>query len=160
MFTKTDLRGVMQRWPSGVAILTARDGEHVYGMTVGSFTSVSIDPPLVTVTLANKTRSKGLVERSGAFAINLLTEDQQQLADVFAGRIQEHEDRFEGVEVTPGLNQVPLIARAAAHLECRVVHAYAMENSTLFVAEVLNAEKAQDAQPLVYFNRAYHRITK
>ncbi len=160
MFIKTDLRQVMQRWPSGVAILTTRDGDTIYGMTVGSFTSVSIDPPLVTVTMSNKTRSKDMVDHSGFFALNLLTEEQQELADVFAGRIPDHKDRFDGVNVTAGLNQIPLIIEAAAHLECRVVHTYAMENSTLYVAEVMRAEKAQDAQPLVYFNRDYHRITK
>ena len=160
MFIKTDLQQVMRRWPSGVAVLTSRDGNTIHGMTVGSFTSVSINPPLVTVTVSNKTRSKELVDCSGFFAINLLSEGQHELSDVFAGRIPEHENRFEGVKVTTGLNKILLLTEAAAHLECRVVHSYAMENSTLYVAEVLNAEKAQDSQPLVYFNRDYHRINK
>lgn len=160
MFTKTDLRQVMRRWPSGVAILTTRDGDTIHGMTVGSFTSVSIDPPLVTVTIANKTRSRVFIDRSGCFAINLLAEGQEELSNVFAGRIPEQEDRFDGVELTLGLNQVPLLAQAAAHVECRVVHRYEMDHSTLYVAEVLSAEKAQDAPPLVYYDRDYHRISQ
>lgn len=158
MFTKTDLRQVMRRWPSGVAVLTARDGDSIHGMTVGSFTSVSIDPPLVTVTMANRTRSKEIVDRSGFFAINVLAEAQQELSDVFAGRITEKADRFDNVKVTTGLNQVPLLVEAAAHVECRVVHKYAMDHSTLYVAEVLNTEKTRDKPPLVYFDRDYHRI--
>ena len=158
MFTQNDLRQVMRRWPSGVAILTASDGLTTHGLSVNSFTSVSIDPEMVTVTLANTTRAKRIVDSTGLFAINLLPETQAELSDVFAGRIPEHADRFAGVETTPGLTQIPLLKAASAHVECRVVHTYEMPHSTLYVAEVLRAEKNADAPPLVYFNREYHRI--
>lgn len=160
MFTQVDLRLVMRRWPSGVAILTAADSGKVHGMTVNSFTSVSVDPPMITVTLANDTRAKTMVEKSGFFAVNLLSENQRELSDIFAGRIADHEDRFEGTQVITGLHQLPLLREAAAHLECRVVHSYAMQHSTLYVAEVLNAQKKRDVPPLVYLNRGYHRIIK
>lgn len=158
MFDSTDLKQVMRRWPSGVAVLTARGINAAHGMTVNSFTSVSIDPPLVTVTLANDTRTKAILDESGFFVINMLAEGQQELSDVFAGRIPDHENRFAGVKVITGQHGIPMLAEAAAHLECRVVHKYVMENSTLYVAAVMTAEKAPDVPPLVYFNRGYHRI--
>jgi len=160
MFIKVDLRQVMRRWPSGVAILTAAAGSIAHGMSVNSFTSVSVDPEMVTVTLANTTRTKRIVDQTGLFAINLLSEAQSELSEIFAGKIPEHDDRFAGVEVRLGDNQLPLLEAACAHLECRVVHTVELPQSTLYVAEVLNAEKAADVPPLVYFNRDYHRILK
>jgi flavin reductase (DIM6/NTAB) family NADH-FMN oxidoreductase RutF len=160
MFKITDLKQVMRRWPSGVAVITASYESKAHGMTVNSFTSVSVDPPMVTVTLANATRTKGLVDRSGYFAINLLSEGQNDISDRFAGRIAEDEDRFNGLSVKAGLASLPLLEVAAAHLECRVVYTYVMENSTLYIGEVLKAEKAQEKPPLVYFNRDYYRVKK
>ena len=158
MFNKTDLKQVMRRWPSGVAVITSSYKRNVHGMTVNSFTSVSVDPPMVTVTLANTTRTKDLVDRSGYFAINLLSEGQNDISDRFAGRIAEDEDRFNGLAVKAGMESLPLLDAAAAHLECRVVHRYEMENSTLYIGEVMRAAKAVDKLPLVYFNRDYRGI--
>jgi len=158
MFNKTDLKQVMRRWPSGVAVITSSYKRNVHGMTVNSFISVSVDPPMVTVTLANTTRTKDLVDRSGYFAINLLSEGQNDISDRFAGRIAEDEDRFNGLAVKAGMESLPLLDAAVAHLECRVVHRYEMENSTLYIGEVMRAAKAEDKLPLVYFNRDYRGI--
>lgn len=154
-----DLKAVMRRWVSGVAILTSGSRLARHGMTVSSFDSVSIKPPLVTVTLSNAARTKHLVDESGNFAINLLSEDQQDLSERFAGRTGESEDRFNGLEVFYPAQEIPLLAEAMAWIECKVVHQYAMPESTLYVGEVLSALKAEDRPPLVYFNRDYHGIT-
>lgn len=153
-----DLKEVMRRWASGIAILTSGSRYIRHGMTVNSFDSISVLPPLVTVTLNNSTRSKHLVDEIGNFAINLLSEEQQELSDRFAGRTSESEERFQGLEVFFAAHGVPLLADAMAWLECKVVHQYAMPESTLFVGEVLNALKTEDRPPLIYFNRDYHRI--
>lgn len=158
MESDTDLREVMRRWPSGVAILTSGNANVHHGMTVNSFISVSIDPPRVTVTLANLTRTKKLVDDCGRFGINILSEGQEEIADLFAGRIPEDGDRFQNLHVFFGENDLPLIREAAAHLQCRVIHTYEMKNSTLYIAEVLVSSKNEDKPPLVYFNRKYHRI--
>jgi len=153
-----ELREVMRRWPSGVAVLTSSTREMRHGMTVNSFVSISVEPPLITVTMNNDTRTKHLVDETEHFAINLLREGQQELADRFAGRVSEYEDRFSGLAVFIGSENLPLLVDAAAWLECRVVHRYAMPESTLIVGEVINARKAENSPPLVYFNRDYHRI--
>jgi len=154
-----DLKAVMRRWASGVAILTSGSRRVRHGMTVSSFDSVSVEPPLVTVTLSNTARTKHLVDESGNFAINLLSENQQGLSERFAGRTGATEDRFYGLEVFYTALEIPLLAEAMAWLECKVVHLYAMPESTLYVGEVLSALKAEERLPLVYFNRDYHGIT-
>lgn len=153
-----ELREVMRRWVSGVAILTTGDRHQQHGMTVNSFTSVSVDPPMVTVTMANNTRTKQMVDRVGTFAINLLSAGQEELSERFAGHVSEQDDRFAGLSVDHLFEEIPTLADAAAWVLCRVVHSYAMPNSTLYVGEVLHALKAENHLPLVYFNRGYHRI--
>lgn len=155
-----DLKAVMRRWASGVAILTSGSRLVRHGMTVSSFDSVSVQPPLVTVTLSNTARSKYLVDESGNFAINLLSEDQQELSDRFAGRTSDSEDRFHGLELFYTAYGIPLLVDAMAWLECKVVHQYAMPDSTLYVGEVVSALKAEDRPPLVYFNRDYHELAE
>jgi flavin reductase (DIM6/NTAB) family NADH-FMN oxidoreductase RutF len=157
-FKMVELKEVMRRWPSGVAILTSGTRVVRQGMTVSSFTSISVEPPLITVTMENERRTKHIVDERGYFAINLLPEDQQDLSDLFAGRLSETDDRFSGLEVVYGEYELPLLLEATAWLECRVVYQYQMPLSTLYVGEVLKAQKSEDRSALVYFNRDYHRI--
>ena len=157
-FQEVELREVMRRWVTGVAILTSGSREVRHGMTVSSLTSISVQPPLVAITMSNSTRTKHLVDETEFFAINLLSEGQQALADRFAGRMSDSEDRFHDLQIFYGECGAPMLTEAAAWLECKVVHKYEMPETTLYVGEVLNAHKAEDRPPLVYFNRDYHRI--
>ncbi len=156
--TPVDLREVMRRWASGVAILTTGDRHQKNGMTVSSFTSVSVNPPMVTVTMTNTTRTKQMVDRVGTFAINLLSAGQEELSERFAGHVNEQDDRFSGLSVNYQYDNIPALADAMGWVFCRVVHTYAMPDSTLYIGEVLLALKAENHSPLVYFNRGYHRI--
>lgn len=152
------LRNAMRNWTTGVAVLTARAGENQHGMTVNSFTSLSLDPPLVSVTLANTTRTRNLVEQSGAFGVTILAEDQAEMADRFAGRIPEDEDRMTGIETFTLVSGAPLITSGLVCLDCKVIHCYPMKNSTLYIGEVVAVSHNREGQPLVYHNRVYHRL--
>jgi flavin reductase (DIM6/NTAB) family NADH-FMN oxidoreductase RutF len=152
------LRQTMRRWVTGVTIVTSQAGGRRHGMTVNSFTSVSLDPPLVTVTLANDTRTRALVETAGWFGVSVLAEEQQHLSDIFAGKIPDGGERFAGVEVFELDEHLPLIAGGLAALVCRVVAAHPVGRSTLYLGEVTAAWRREDGEPLVYFNRGYHRL--
>jgi flavin reductase (DIM6/NTAB) family NADH-FMN oxidoreductase RutF len=154
----TDLREVMRKWVTGVSIVTAEHAGHKHGMTVSSLASISLDPPLVTVTLANTTRTHKLVIEAGYFGVTILSTDQEWLSDRFAGKIPEELDRFASVEIKHLHNNIPVILGGLAHLACQVVHQYPMPASTLFIGEVLSAELGASRPPLVYANRAYKRL--
>lgn len=154
------LRTVMRHWTTGVALLTARDGAHVHGMTVNSFTSVSLEPPLVLVCVEQVVRTHALVERSQAFAISILNEGQAYLSDRFAGRDTEHKDRFEGVRTFTAITGAPIIAENMGYLDCAVVAAHEAGTHTIFVAEVVAAQVQDGRGPLVYFNRGYHSLVE
>lgn len=150
------LRHAMRRWASGVAIVTSQAGGIRHGMTVNSFVSISIDPPLVTVTMAKATRTCALVLQSGVFAVTILTREQQILAELFAGRIPEEADRMLGLSTFELASGAPLISGGAAFVDCRVVAQHDMPTSILFIAEVLAADMgADDRPPLLYYNRAF-----
>ncbi len=154
-----DLRNVMRGWPTGVAVVTtALDGQK-HGMTVNSLASVSLEPPFVTVSLANQSRTCGMVLNSGVFAVTLLDETQQHIADVFAGKEPE-EDRFDDLETFVMQTGAPLLKDGRGFMDCKVAHIYPMQNSTLFVGEVQAAEGDLQRPPLVYLNRGYHQVEK
>ncbi len=143
-------------------------------MTVNSFTSISLTPPLVLVSLERRTRTHGLVEQAGFFGVTILNHAQQDISDCFAGRHTEKEDRFSNIETYTLVTGADFISGGLAGLDCRVVSRYEAGTHTLFIGEVLAIQinsppgnPAQDArgrpgskEPLLYFNRAYRRLQK
>lgn len=154
------LRDAMRAWTTGVAVITATHNGQRYGMTVNSFTSISLEPPLVSVTLKRLTHTHELVERSGEFAITILSEEQKHLSDRFAGKIPHVADRFEGVETETLLINAPLIKGGMAYFNCRVANAFPAGENTLFIAEVVAARGEGEGDPLVYHNRVFWKLVK
>ena len=150
------LRRVMRRWVTGVTVVTSAHGENRHGMTVNSFVSISLDPPLVAVTLNSDTRTFNLVRQSGIFAVTILSRVQEEIAQRFAGRGLVGEERLAGVETFSLSTGAPLLNGGVAFLDCHVVHQYEMRTSTLLVGEVLAAQAAGEGlPPLLYTNRAF-----
>jgi flavin reductase (DIM6/NTAB) family NADH-FMN oxidoreductase RutF len=153
------LRNVMRNWASGVTLVTARLGERRHGMTVSSFTSVSLDPPLVLVSLENSTTTRALVIASQAFAVTILDETQADLASRFAGVIPDTQDRFDGVPVEVAVTGSPIPVGGLAALDCRVVATHLAGTHTLTVGQVVHAQVRPSGRPLLYFHRDYRRLT-
>lgn len=152
------LRQVMRCWATGVAIVSSEHQGARHGMTVNSFTSISLQPPAVIVTLEQTTRTHALVTASGRFAVTILSSAQQALSDCFSGRDCDQEDRFAGLETHTLVSGAPLIAGGLAYLDCRVLARYNTGNSTLFIAEVLAAQTGEGQPPLIYLNRQYRKL--
>ncbi|MAT43414.1 MAG: hypothetical protein CL609_13840 [Anaerolineaceae bacterium] len=152
-----ELKEVMRHWTTGVSIVSSAYKGKIHGMTVNSFTSISIEPPMVVVTLAKNTRTYDLVQDSGKFGVSLLSVDQYELSDKFAGRIPEGGNRFEGIDVFYLQTEIPLIKGGLAWVECEVVQVFDLPASTMFIGQV-TASKTSEGEPLVYYNRAYHTL--
>ena len=153
-----DLRIIMRRWVTGVAIVTVEFDGIRHGATVSSFASVSLEPPMVTLTLSKQSRTHQMIEQARFFGVTLLSRDQQPLSERFAGAISEEQDRFEGVKYFEISDHIPVIEGGLAALGCRIVHEYAMTDSTLFVGEVISSRLGGDQPPLVYVNRTYRKL--
>ena len=155
-----NLRAAMRAWSAGVTIVTAVHEGARHGMTVNSFTSISLDPALVSISLQRSSRTHEFVSRSRAFGLTMLASGQANISDVFAGRVPDSEDRFAGLQTETLVTGAPLIAGGLAWLDCRVVSTYDAGMNTLFIAEVLAARSSGEGQPLMYHNRKYWGLSE
>ena len=154
------LRHAMRAWTTGVTVVTATHAGQRYGMTVNSFTSISLEPPLVSLALKKLTHTHELVEKSGEFAVTTLASNQKELSDRFAGKHPAVTDRFEGVPTEQLSINAPLIKGGIAYFNCRVVNSFPVGENTLFVAEVIAAQGDGTGEPLVYHNRVYWKLAE
>ncbi len=137
---------------SGVSIATVRDtAGTAHGMTISTFTPVSLDPPLVLICVDSRCALLPHFRASSSFAVNLLAESQADLSIAFSVK-PEH--RFEGVEWSEGITGAPLITGSIASLECRRTAMQESGDHWVIFGEVVNTRTAP-GRPLVYFERGY-----
>ena len=153
------LRRALRAWTTGVAVITAAHDGQKYGMTVNSFSSVSLEPPLISVTLKQLTHTHELVVKSGEFAITILSSDQKEVSDRFAGKLPHIKDRFDGIPTETLSIDAPLLRGGLAYFNCRVVKSIPIGENTFFLAEVVAARGEGEGEPLVYHNRVYWDLT-
>ena len=146
-------RRTLGMFATGVTVLTTRSGETVHGMTANAFMSVSLQPPLVLVSVDRRARLSNLLHEGTRFGVNVLEAGQATLSDRFAGRVVEGEvePRFELVHDTP------LVEDALAHLIARVVRSYWGGDHSLFLGQVEYARYGE-GEPLLFHGGRYERI--
>lgn len=150
-----EFRSALSRFASGVTVVTTRDSRgRKHGITVSSFCSVSLEPPLILVCIENTAGSHYAFLESRTFAVNILTIDQAPLSEKFATLL---ENKFENVETTPGTLGVPLISGALGSIECKLTKTFDGGDHSIFVGEV-EAVHLSDGFPLVYFRGNYRTI--
>lgn len=133
-FEARQLRDVLGTFVTGVTIVTTRDAEgQAHGVTANSFSSVSLDPPLVLWSQSVSSRSHAAFQGSAHFAINILADDQIALSNHFA---KSRDDKFDGVAHAQGLGGAPVLDGVAAHLECTKVAAYPGGDHVVFIGRV------------------------
>jgi flavin reductase (DIM6/NTAB) family NADH-FMN oxidoreductase RutF len=152
------LRQAMRQWATGVTVVSSQDHGVRHGMTVSSFTSISLEPPLVLVSLAKAARTHDLVQRSGVFGVTLLAQSQQQISERFAGRIPEDQDRYAGLETFTLTTGAPFLRGGLTCLDCEVVAVQEAGNNTLFIGQVVDLQVKQDGIPLIYYDQGYRRL--
>lgn len=155
------LRAAMRLWTTGVTVVTTAFEGSRAGVTANSFTSVSLNPPLVLFCLQKLSETYPLLEKSGVFGISVLGEGQSAISDQFAGftKLPEGEDRFYQIDTFTAESGVPILSAAIAWFDCRLHALYDGSTHHIVVGEVTGVGRSVDpAQPLVYFNRAYRNI--
>ncbi|MFD7131963.1 flavin reductase [Streptomyces sp. NPDC059894] len=155
---ESTFRQTLSRWPSGVAIVTTDGALGRHGMTASSFCSLSLDPPLVLVCTDRRIRSHRLIQEHGVFAVSVLGRDHIGLGRRFAGLEPGVEDRFAGGDWRPRVTGSPVLADAAAWIDCRVRHAYPGGDHTIFVGEVVDACVPRLVPPLLFHSRSWGQV--
>ena len=152
------LKVAMRSWVSGVAVVTSSCLGAQAGTTVSSFTSLSLDPPLVLVNLALENPTQTMIAQSGHFALTLLFADQREVSNLFAGFGKRVGDKFKLVDTFTLKTGSPLIRGGIAHLDCRVHHICQMPKSAVIIGEVVAGRIEENGNPLLYFNRNYAEL--
>jgi flavin reductase (DIM6/NTAB) family NADH-FMN oxidoreductase RutF len=158
MIDDAQFKLAMSHFTSGVTIVTAEHDGTQYGMTVASFASLSLSPPLVLVCIEKSAKTHHGIEAAGAFGVSMLAQSQSELSGRFASK--KIDDKFAGVAVTPGEQfGVPLLDGAICALECRVHSALPGGDHAIFVGEVTDVRgPPADEPPLVYFRSGYRQL--
>jgi flavin reductase (DIM6/NTAB) family NADH-FMN oxidoreductase RutF len=148
------LKDVMRVFPQGVTVVTTMSHDGPYGITVSAFTSISLTPPLVMISVSKQSSVYAPLLESKQFAVNLLADDQKSVSDRFAGR-HDVSDRFEGIGYSPGTTGSPIIKGARAFVECRTWKVHDGGDHSLLLGEVIRAQKLNDKPPLVFYGQLY-----
>ena len=147
-------RQAMGHFASGVTVVTSASAGELYGMTVSSFASLSLNPPLVLICIDKSVPSHDMIRDSGRFVVNILAERQEHLSRRFATTAN---DKFKGVAWHSGQLGLPVLDNTLAAIECRLRDALDGGDHTIFVGEVVDAEVREGA-PLLYYRRGYREL--
>ena len=152
--TPASFRSVIGNLASGVTVVTTSDGEVDFGMTASSVTSLSLEPPMMLACVNNAVPTAAAIADTGRFAVNILREGQEELAYQFAS---PSADKFRGVAIHRGPDDLPLLTEALAQIECAVVESVVGGTHTVFLATVGSASSV-DGNPLTYFRGGFGRF--
>ncbi|WP_342429693.1 flavin reductase family protein [Neobacillus sp. FSL H8-0543] len=145
-------RSAMGKFATGVTVITTEIDEEPHGMTANAFMSVSLNPKLVVVSIGEKAQMLEKIKNSKRFAVNILSESQQEVSMIFAGQIKEKRDiSFER------LAGLPVLKGAVVQVACEVVNEHVEGDHTLFIGRVLDIQ-LQDVEPLLFFNGRYRSL--
>jgi flavin reductase (DIM6/NTAB) family NADH-FMN oxidoreductase RutF len=153
---KNELRRVMGHFATGVTIITtvSKSGQ-LFGLTANSVTSVSLEPPLLLISVDKKADSYPCFEQSKVFTVNILSDSQEALSRKFA---VSGGNKFEGVAYHMGANGVPIILGAVSYIECRVYATYDGGDHTLHLGEIQQAE-THAGKPLLFYRGGYRGLS-
>ncbi|MDF8331572.1 flavin reductase family protein [Novosphingobium cyanobacteriorum] len=156
MIDSAHFRSVLGAYPTGVSVITAANpaGER-HGLVVGSFTSISLDPPLVGFFPDKRSRSWSFIESVGRFCVNVLGADQLELCRRFASRA---DDKFAELAHGHTPSGQPLLENAIAWIDCSIDKVVDVGDHWLVVGAVEALDKRADGTPLMFFRGQYHDL--
>jgi flavin reductase (DIM6/NTAB) family NADH-FMN oxidoreductase RutF len=149
------IRTVVGHYATGVAIITAIDGDEPVGMACNSFTSVSLDPALVLFCAAKSSSTWPRIQAAKKWAANILTEDGEEICRLFA---QKGADRFAHLSYTTGRTGAPLLDEAIAFVDCETIDEHDAGDHVIVVGRALELGYASEGKPLLFYRGGYGRF--
>jgi flavin reductase (DIM6/NTAB) family NADH-FMN oxidoreductase RutF len=162
-FDATTFRQTMRLWATGVTIVAAQHEGIMRGITVSSFTSVTLDPPLILVCIQKPTEAAQAIRASGCFSVSMLGEGQEAISNLFAGfgpELPEGANYFDDLDVIFAESGSPILAAAMGWLDCSVHATHDGSTHDIFIGRVLEASGQGDEvkRPLLYYNTEYRQL--
>lgn len=153
-FEPADFKAVMGRFATGVTIVTTRLGSVRAGLTVNAFCSVSLNPPLVLISIDRASSIHGVLLQAGIFAVNFLAADQQNVSRCFAQHSDYRAREFCGCETSVAATGSPILRESLGFVDCRIVDVFPGGDHSVIIGRV-EALSSADRTPLLYFRGAY-----
>lgn len=153
-----DFKAALGAWAAGVTVVTTKAGGMVHGITASSFSSLSFDPMLVLVCVANTSRLVAMIEESKTFAVSILAEDQADVSQHFATSGREPVEKFEEIGTIEWHTGSPIVDGSLAHLDCELYASLPGGDHTIVVGKILGAAANVEKRPLMYYRRGYRKL--
>ncbi len=160
MAIEADFKQALSCWASGVSVVTAESAGQKYGVTVSSFSSLSLKPPLILFCLNDNSQMLPLIDEAKGFAVNILSTAQGDVSGHFATPGREPGPHFGEIEIEGDVGPHPVLAGVSAHLQCELHNKLAEGDHTIIVGKVVAAAGNPEAAPLVYFQRGYRELIR
>lgn len=152
-----EFKKALQLWASGVSVVTTHSEKSgLQGMTVTAFSSVSVNPPQILVCLNEQAETGEGIADSGYFVVNVLSADQQEVSNQFAGGCSQTE-RFANTPWQAGVTEMPVLTDSLLSLECKVVNKVLAGTHWIIIGEVQHSV-CRDGEPLLYYRGAYRQL--
>ncbi|MBS7657655.1 MAG: flavin reductase family protein [Candidatus Bathyarchaeia archaeon] len=146
---------VLEKIVNAVTIVTSKKGKEINGLTVAWVTQVSFNPPLVIVSIGKERYTREFIDASKVFAINILSENQKDLAKLFGFYSGRNKNKFDGVDYEIKKSGSPILKNCAAYLDCKVIKAIEVGDHIIYVGEILEAGIKSNEKPLIYNPQEY-----
>jgi flavin reductase (DIM6/NTAB) family NADH-FMN oxidoreductase RutF len=154
----TEFRNIMGHFATGVTVITTTVGEKLHGMTANAVASLSLDPVMVLICVDKDTHTHVLLDEGRVFAVNILTEHQEAVSQVFAKKAEPETGSLRGHKFRRGSTGAPILEGCLAYLECRVKGVLEGGDHSIFLGEVVDQAIVNDASPLLFYRGRYHGL--
>lgn len=156
--TTDQYKRTLAHWATGVTVLSTLSGTEDVGITASSFTSLSLNPPQVLMSVSKRLYTHNALRESGVFAVSFLRAEQVEWGKRFAGMVPEIEDRFEGIALHRAETGCAILSDALGWVDCKVTHVYDGDDHSIFIGAVLAAGADDMGSPLIYYHRNWRKL--
>ena len=158
--TADDFKAALGSWASGVTVVTTELDGLVYGIMVSSFSSLSMDPRLILVSLMDTNHLPGMIKQSRKFAVSILARGQEEVSAYFATSGRDPAPEFDAaLPIRTGDGGCPIVEGSLATIECELEDAIQGGDHTIAIGRVVGVSSNPELMPLIYFRRAYRTVT-
>ncbi len=151
-------RQIMGRFATGITVVTTAVDGRLHGMTANALTSVCLEPMLLLVCVAQSANAHAEFVAGGRFAVNILSDQQEELSRIFAASHEPEQGRLAGADYHLGPQGMPILDGCIAYVECRVTDSFVGGDHTIFLGEVLDGEIVSEAPPLLFYRGGYGQL--
>jgi flavin reductase (DIM6/NTAB) family NADH-FMN oxidoreductase RutF len=148
-------RRILGKFATGVTVASTKIGDETWGMTANAVASLSLNPPLVILCIQKEGQPRSKFEQGGCFALNILSEDQQEISDRFAFKGPKD---FSDLETTTAVTGAPILNGSLGWVDCKLKEILPGGDHDIFVGEIVAGEAGDNGLPLLYFSGRYSRL--